>query len=231
MRNYCSSSTGSIAPIFALSLAAIIGVIATTLALASDSKAANKVQITADSAAIAGATAFATLDTPKADERLQQALKAAENYAVANSEYTLVEIDLDAITEDSYGQQTTIDGKKFAPRKGKKKRRKMLTKIMRQAQSKTGTNHVEIGWPNNVAGQIAYRQQHGAPAERWTANKVKRIRQRYENPNQNQHLRRPFHATPESGRSLQYWCRCWTNFAESIETFLRKSSYAMWWTS
>lgn len=83
--------------------------IATTLALASDSKAANKVQITADSAAIAGATAFATLDTPKSDERLQQALKAAENYAVANSEYTLVEIDLDAVTEDSYGQQTTID--------------------------------------------------------------------------------------------------------------------------
>lgn len=83
-------------------------------------------------------------------------------------------------------QQKTITGKAFAPRKGKKKRRKMLTKIMRQARSKTGTNHVSVEWANNVAGQIAYRQQHGEPAERWTANKLKRIRQRNENPNQNQ---------------------------------------------
>ena len=109
MRRYFSSQTGSIAPIFALSIAAIIGVIATTLALAADSKAANEVQYTADSAAIAGATVFATLETPKADERLQQALQAAEDYAVANSDYTLVEIALDAVTEDSYGQQTKID--------------------------------------------------------------------------------------------------------------------------
>ena len=109
MRNFYSSDTGSIAPIFALSIAAIIGVIATTLALASDSKAANEIQYTADSAAIAGATAFATLETPKAEERLKQALKAAEDYAVANSSYTLVEIDLDAVVEDAYGQHTSID--------------------------------------------------------------------------------------------------------------------------
>ncbi|RZP88990.1 phage virion morphogenesis protein [Vibrio vulnificus] len=82
--------------------------------------------------------------------------------------------------------QRTIDGKAFAPRKGKGKRRKMLTKIMRKARAKTGANHVEIGWPNNVAGNIAYRQQHGEPAERWTAERAKRVRQRYENPNQNQ---------------------------------------------
>ena len=109
MRKFLSSESGSIAPIFALSLAAIIGVIATTIALASDSKAANEIQRTADSAAIAGATAFATLETPKAEERLQQALQAAEDYAVANSDYTLVEIDLDAVTEDAYGQTTSID--------------------------------------------------------------------------------------------------------------------------
>ena len=109
MREFSRSESGSIAPIFALSLAAIIGVIATTIALASDSRAANEIQYTADSAAIAGATAFATLETPKADERLQQALQAAEDYAVANSSYTLVEIDLDAVTEDAYGQTTSID--------------------------------------------------------------------------------------------------------------------------
>ena len=103
------SESGSIAPIFALSITAIIGVIATAVALAMDSKAANEIQYTADSAAIAGATAFATLETPKADERLRQALQAAEDYAVANSSYTLVEIDLDAVVEDSYGQQTSID--------------------------------------------------------------------------------------------------------------------------
>ena len=109
MRRIFTSTAGSIAPIFALSIAAIVGVIATTIALASDSKAANEIQYTADSAAIAGATAFATLETPKADERLQQALQAAEDYAVANSSYTLVEIDLGAVVEDSYGQQTSID--------------------------------------------------------------------------------------------------------------------------
>ena len=109
MREFSRSESGSIAPIFALSLAAIIGVIATTIALASDSRAANEIQYTADSAAIAGATAFATLETPKAEERLQQALQAAEDYAVANSSYTLVEIDLDAVTEDAYGQTTSID--------------------------------------------------------------------------------------------------------------------------
>ena len=109
MRRKFSSESGSIAPIFALSITAIIGVIATAIALAADSKAASEVQYTADSAAIAGATAFATLDTPKADERLKQALQAAEDYAVANSDYTLVEIELDAVVEDAYGQQTQID--------------------------------------------------------------------------------------------------------------------------
>ena len=109
MGRFFRSESGSIAPIFALCLVAIIGVIATTLALASDSKAANEIQYTADSAAIAGATAFATLETPKADERLKQALKAAEEYAVINSDYTLVEIDLGAVVEDSYGQHTSVD--------------------------------------------------------------------------------------------------------------------------
>ena len=103
------SENGSVAPFFAVSIAAIIGVIATTIALASDSRAANEIQHTADSAAIAGATTFATLDTPKAAERLQQALQAAEDYAVANSSYTLVEIDLGAVVEDPYSQRTTID--------------------------------------------------------------------------------------------------------------------------
>ena len=109
MLKFTKSTAGSIMPIFALAIAALIGIVATAIALASDSKAATEIQVTADQAAIAGATAFATLETPKADERLHQALKAAEHYAVANSSYTLREIDLDAVTEDSYGKQTTID--------------------------------------------------------------------------------------------------------------------------
>jgi len=96
-------------PIFAISLSTLVAIVAVAIAIASDSKAVNNLQVTADSAAIAGATAFVMTENPKAATRLAHAKEQAISFAVANSEYYLVDLDIDAISEDSYSQTTRIE--------------------------------------------------------------------------------------------------------------------------
>ena len=108
MQTFIRSQSGSIMPIFAICVTTLVGIVAVAIAIASDSKAANNIQRTADASALAGATAFATLETPKTEERLQQAFDEAMNFAIANSEYTLVDLDVASVTEDAFGQHTKI---------------------------------------------------------------------------------------------------------------------------
>ena len=106
---FIADQTGSLLPVLAIGMAAIFGIVATSLALTLDSKAANEVQVTADAAVIAAATTFINSDNPKAEERLAGAKLEAERFATTNSRYDLVDLDIAAVTEDAYGQQTQID--------------------------------------------------------------------------------------------------------------------------
>lgn len=100
---------GSTLPIFALSLTAIVALVAATLALGMDSRAAGNLQATADSAALAGATVFVSAASPRAEDRKNQAEIQARASAEANSEYTLVDLGIDAVVEDPYGQHTRVE--------------------------------------------------------------------------------------------------------------------------
>ena len=95
-------------PVFAISLFAIVSLIGATLALSMDSRSANNLQITADTAALGGATAFLNHKSPKAEDRLAAAKLQAEALATENSEFALVDLDVQAITEDAYGQHTRL---------------------------------------------------------------------------------------------------------------------------
>ena len=108
MGRFLQSTSASIMPIFAICISTLVGIVAIAIAIASDSKAVNEIQATADAAAIAGATAFVTLESPKLETRLQAAHQEAENFAVANSDYTIVDLDIDSVSEDAYGQETRI---------------------------------------------------------------------------------------------------------------------------
>lgn len=106
---YVSNTSGSAIPIFAISLMAIIGLIAATLALSMDSRAASNLQSTADSAALAGATAFVTTDSPRAEDRLEAALETASAIATSNSDYYIANFSIVPLSEDAYGQHTEVD--------------------------------------------------------------------------------------------------------------------------
>ncbi|MGB3627185.1 MAG: Tad domain-containing protein [Henriciella sp.] len=96
-------------PIFALSLMAIMAMVGATVALGMDSRSGNHLQHAADASALGGATAFLRSDSPKADERLKAAKTQAIALATENSEYKLSDFDIDAVTEDAYGQHTKLE--------------------------------------------------------------------------------------------------------------------------
>ncbi|MCH2457984.1 MAG: hypothetical protein MK186_08025 [Henriciella sp.] len=95
-------------PIFAISIMAILALVAATLALGMDSRSGAKVQQAADSAALGGATAFLNSSSPRAADRLEAARQQAKALAERNSEYALADLVVDAVTEDAYGQHTQL---------------------------------------------------------------------------------------------------------------------------
>jgi len=106
-----ANEDGSIMPIFAISLLAIIALVGATLALSMDSRAANQVQHTTDAAALGGAVAFINTDTAKLDDRKLAALQQADALAKQNTELALVRVETIAASEDEYGQylQMSVD--------------------------------------------------------------------------------------------------------------------------
>ncbi|MEM5516705.1 Tad domain-containing protein [Henriciella sp. AS95] len=95
-------------PIFAISLMAILSLVGGTIALGMDSRSSNNLQHAADSSALGGATAFLHSDSPKAEERLKAAHEQARSLATQNTDYSLTELDVAAVTEDAYGQHTNL---------------------------------------------------------------------------------------------------------------------------
>lgn len=107
---------GSVMPIFAIGLLVMLCLVGATIALSFDSRAATNLQISADESALSGATAFLNTASPKAADRLVAAKLAAESSARANTTYAIAKLDVGAVTEDAYGQQTVIEVKlKFTP--------------------------------------------------------------------------------------------------------------------
>ncbi len=106
---YTSNTNGATAPIFAVSLMAIVGLIGATLALGMDGRAAGNLQITADSAALAGATAFVAASSPRVEDRLAEAAEMAKASAAGNASYFLTDLDIAPMAEDAYGQHTEIE--------------------------------------------------------------------------------------------------------------------------
>lgn len=107
--NFRGNDQGAAAPIFAVSLMAIVGLIGATLALGMDSRAANNLQATADAAAIAGATAFIAAQSPRLEDRLFEAENTAKAAAASNAKYFLTNLSIAPLTEDPYGQHTEIE--------------------------------------------------------------------------------------------------------------------------
>ncbi len=100
--------SGSTAPIFAVTLMAIVSLVGATIALSFDSRAANQLQASADSAALAGATAFINATSPRMEDRMEEARTLAQSAAMSNSQYALTQLDVGQIVEDPYGQHTEI---------------------------------------------------------------------------------------------------------------------------
>lgn len=96
-------------PIFAISLMSIMAMVGATIALGMDSRSGNHLQHSADAAALGGATAFLNSSSPKADDRLKAARTQAIALAKENSEYSLSDFKIDAVTEDAYGQHTKLE--------------------------------------------------------------------------------------------------------------------------
>ncbi len=106
---YTSNTNGAAAPIFAVSLMSIVGLVGATLALGMDSRAASNLQSTADSAALAGATAFVSTNSPRVADRLNAASETASAITAGNSDYYITDLSIAPVTEDAYGQHTEID--------------------------------------------------------------------------------------------------------------------------
>ncbi len=99
---------GSTAPIFAVSIMAIVSLAGAAIALGMDSRAANALQLSADDAALSGATAFINATSPRAEDRIAAARQLASASAVGNTQYALNTLDVSQIVEDPYGQHTMI---------------------------------------------------------------------------------------------------------------------------
>lgn len=107
-KDLLASEAGSIMPIFAISLIAIVALVGATLALSMDSRAANDLQFTADNAAIAGATAFIHTNSAKLQDRIHEAEETARVYAERNAGYGLKSFDVLSKSEDVYGQNIRL---------------------------------------------------------------------------------------------------------------------------
>lgn len=104
-----TSASGSIMPIFAISILSIVALVGATIALSMDSRSANSLQHSADSAALGGAIAFLKSESPKLEDRKKVAIAQANALATQNSEYSLVNLDSLAVTEDEYGQHLRME--------------------------------------------------------------------------------------------------------------------------
>lgn len=102
------NEAGSAAPIFGLCLMSIMAVVGATIALGMDTRAGQQLQVTADASALGGATVFLNHTSPKAQDRLMAAREEAERLATNNSNYELRDLNVDAVTEDAYGQHTRL---------------------------------------------------------------------------------------------------------------------------
>ncbi|HPE49567.1 MAG TPA: pilus assembly protein TadG-related protein [Hyphomonas sp.] len=109
LRARLSDDGGSTLPMFAFTLMALVALAFAAIALGLDSKAANNLQNAADSAALAGATAFVAANSPRAEDRLAEAQASAHATAAGNAEFALTNFDVSAVTEDPYGQHTEIE--------------------------------------------------------------------------------------------------------------------------
>ena len=107
-KRFRASEAGSTAPIFGLCLMSIMAVVGATIALGMDTRAGQQLQVTADASALGGATVFLNHASPKAQDRLLAARDEAERLARNNSNYELRDLDVDAVTEDAYGQHTRL---------------------------------------------------------------------------------------------------------------------------
>lgn len=109
LKQLSASTAGSTMPIFAISLMSILAMVGATIALGMDTRSGSQLQHAADSAALGGATAFLNHASPKAADRLGAAETQARSLATRNAHYSLTEFNIDAVTEDAYGQHTSLD--------------------------------------------------------------------------------------------------------------------------
>ena len=78
---------GSVMPIMAMSLMAIVSLGGAALALSLDSRAANNLQSTADFAALSGASAFVASASPRLEDRIADAKSSVEASVSANADF------------------------------------------------------------------------------------------------------------------------------------------------
>lgn len=106
---YLKDDSGSTLPVFGISLMGIFSIVGMAIALNFDSQAARSLQDTADTAALAGATAFITATSGSADDHRQLAYDTADGFARANAEDELKSVAVSAVTTDEYGQHTEVN--------------------------------------------------------------------------------------------------------------------------
>ncbi len=109
LRRILSSCSGSTLPVFGVSLMGVFSIVGLAIALNFDSQAARSLQDTADTAALAGATAFITATSGSADDHRQLAYDTADGFARANAEDELKSVAVSAVTTDEYGQHTEVN--------------------------------------------------------------------------------------------------------------------------
>ena len=108
LREFAQSSAGSIMPIMMICLTSVLALMAASIALGMDSRSANNLQVTADAAALGGATAFLNAASPKLEDRMAEANAQAASLATANTEFVLTDLAVGAASEDAYGQKLQL---------------------------------------------------------------------------------------------------------------------------
>lgn len=108
MRTLSENRCGQVSVIFAICFFALASLAGAAVTLSMDSRAAQELQHTADSAALGGATAFVTSGKIKLEDRINVASKQAELLALRNSEYVLRDLKTIGSSEDSYGQHLRL---------------------------------------------------------------------------------------------------------------------------
>lgn len=109
MRTFLNSCSGQVSVVFAVCFFALASLIGATVTLSMDSRAAQELQHTADSAALGGATAFVTSGKLRLEDRINAATTQAESLALRNSEFVLKNLKTVGSSEDSYGQHLQLE--------------------------------------------------------------------------------------------------------------------------